>query len=84
MAATDLSPSGRPLYPPKPKGWRAHSTVISTIVVFGVLAIMPWFPILSFTSIFDTSNSFGAGNLAFVFAFATAFFARRSSIAART
>lgn len=72
MASTDLSASGRPLYPPRPDGWRAHSTVISTIVVFGVLAIMPWFPILSFTSIFDTGNSFGAGNLAFVFAFATA------------
>ena len=46
--------------------------MISTVLIFGFLAILPWFPVFAFTSIFDTGNDFGAGNLAFVFAFAAA------------
>lgn len=72
MTSRELSESGHPLYPPQPDGWRAHSTAISIVAIFGFLAILPWVPVFAFTSIFDTGNSFGTGNLAFVFAFATA------------
>ncbi len=72
MVAPEISASGHPLYPPKPGGWRRHQTLISSTLIFAVLAIMPWFPILGFTGTFDTGNSFGAGNMAFVFAFAAA------------
>ena len=69
---TELSESGYPLYPPRPPGWRRHKTLISTVAVFGFLALLPWFPVFAWTGIFDTSQDFGAGNLAFVFAFAAA------------
>jgi branched-chain amino acid transport system permease protein len=73
MATVETNDSGYPLYPPRPAGWRGHKTLLSSIVVFAVLAILPWFPILGLvTSIFDTSTNFGQGNLAFVFAFAAA------------
>ncbi len=72
MATNPVSRSGHPLYPPRPEGWRRHRSVISIAVVFAVLALLPWVPLLSFTSIFDTTNDFGAGNMAFVFAFAAA------------
>jgi len=72
VTATETSASGHPLYPPRPDGWRRHQTLITSVAVFAFLAILPWFPVFAFTSIFDTSNDFGAGNLAFVFAFATA------------
>ena len=42
------------------------------VAVFGFLGLLPVFPVFAFTSIFDTGKDFGAGNLAFVFAFATA------------
>lgn len=74
MAATETTESGYPLYPPRPAGWRRHRTVTSTLLIFTLLAVLPWFPVLDFIgiNIFDTSNDFGAGNMAFVFAFAAA------------
>ena len=72
MATPPVSASGHPLYPPQPDAWRRHRSKITIAVVFGLLAILPWVPLLSFTSIFDTTNDFGAGNMAFVFAFAAA------------
>jgi branched-chain amino acid transport system permease protein len=74
VATTEMSESGYPLYPPRPDGWRRHKTVISTVGIFAFLTVLPWFPVFDFVgiSIFDTSNDFGAGNMAFVFAFAAA------------
>ena len=70
----ETTESGYPLYPARPEGWRRHKTVLSTVLVFAFLAILPWFPVFDFVgiNIFDTSNDFGAGNMAFVFAFAAA------------
>lgn len=74
MATIETTEAGHPLYPPRPNGWRRHKSVLSTAFVFAVLAVLPWFPILDYIgiNIFDTSNNFGAGNMAFVFAFAAA------------
>lgn len=72
MATVDTSDAGSPLYPPRPDGWQRYKSPISIVAVFAFLAILPWVPVFAFTSIFDTGNQFGAGNLAFVFAFATA------------
>ena len=72
MSTTETSAPDRPLYPPKPGGWRRHQTFISSFGIFAVLAVLPWFPLLAFTGTFDTGNDFGAGNMAFVFAFAAA------------
>ena len=77
MAVTDASSTGREfddrdLYPPRPDGWRRYRQPLTALAVFGFLAILPWVPVFAFTGIFDTGNDFGAGNLAFVFAFATA------------
>jgi branched-chain amino acid transport system permease protein len=72
VTTTDTAASDRSLYPPRPDGWRRHQTLISSTLIFGFLAILPWFPVFAFTSIFNTGNSFGTGNLAFVFAYAAA------------
>ena len=72
MAAVETNASGYELYPPRPEGWRAHRTLITSTAVFAFLAVLPWFPVFGWTSIFDTGNDFGAGNLAFVFAYAAA------------
>lgn len=74
MATTEVSESGYPLYAPRPDGWRRHKAVISIVAVFALLTVLPWFPVLGYIgiNIFDTSNDFGAGNMAFVFAFAAA------------
>jgi branched-chain amino acid transport system permease protein len=72
VATAPTSESGRPLYPPRPPGWRAHKNALTVTLVFAFLAVLPWFPVFAFTSIFDTGNDFGAGNLAFVFAYAAA------------
>ncbi|MGZ0177589.1 MAG: branched-chain amino acid ABC transporter permease [Acidimicrobiales bacterium] len=72
MATAEVSASGHPLYPPKPAGLRRHQTVISSVLIFALLAVLPWFPVFGFTGIFDTGNDFGAGNMAFVFAYAAA------------
>ncbi len=72
MADTSTPPTEYPLYPPKPPGWRRHSNSITIIGVFAFFAILPVVPVFAFTRIFNTGNDFGAGNLAFVFAFAAA------------
>ncbi|MGI9621213.1 MAG: branched-chain amino acid ABC transporter permease [Acidimicrobiales bacterium] len=72
MSRSATSESGRPLYPPRPSGIRGYKDPVTIFVVFAVLAILPWVPIFAFTSIFDTGNDFGMGNLAFVFAYAAA------------
>ncbi|MGI9597225.1 MAG: branched-chain amino acid ABC transporter permease [Acidimicrobiales bacterium] len=71
-STAERSASGHLLYPPRPDGWRRFSTPITVVAVFGFFAILPFFPVFAFTGIFNTGTDFGAGNLAFVFAFATA------------
>ena len=71
MSAT-TAPPPRPLYPPKPTGVRRYREQFTTFGVFVFLVFLPWIPILGWTDIFDSSNNFGRGNLAFVFAYGAA------------
>ncbi len=61
-----------PLYPPRSSLRRKMPEWATTAAVFVFLAFLPWMPILGWTDIFDSSNNFGRGNLAFIFAFAVA------------
>ncbi|WP_419918197.1 branched-chain amino acid ABC transporter permease [Candidatus Poriferisocius sp.] len=62
-----------PLYPPRSTLRRVVPEWVTTAAVFGFLAGLPWMGwALSWTEIFDSSNNYGRGNLAFVFAFAVA------------
>lgn len=73
MAMLDMGTrSDRPLYPPKPAGWRGRKDLITGIVVFALIFLLPWVPLFSWTGIFDSTNSFGQGNLAFVYVYAAA------------
>lgn len=72
MAIANSEAGQYPLFPPRPKGWRKHQSVVISVSVFVFLALLPWLPILGWTSIFDSGNNFGRGNLAFVFAYAAA------------
>jgi|GEM_PF-85528 len=74
MSTSEVSTpeDSRHLYPPRRGGWRGHKDLVSGIAVFGLICILPWVPLLGWTSIFDTSNNYGLGNLAFVFAYAAA------------
>ena len=69
---TATAPPSRPLYPPKPPGVRRYREQLITLGVFAFLAFLPWMPIFGWTDIFDSSNNFGRGNLAFVFAYGAA------------
>ena len=69
---TVTSPSAHPLYPPKPPGVRRYREQLTTLGVFVFLAFLPWMPIFGWTDIFDSSNNFGRGNLAFAFAYGAA------------
>tara|TARA_B100000686_G_scaffold338888_1_gene412092 strand:- start:27 stop:1160 length:1134 start_codon:yes stop_codon:yes gene_type:complete len=60
------------LYPPLPKGWRRHNSVLVPVFVFVFLGFLPWIPIFNWISIFNTSNNYGRGNVAFVLAYAAA------------
>jgi len=60
------------LYPQKSSLRKAVPEWASTFAVFLFLAFLPWMHIFGWTDIFDSSNNFGRGNLAFVFAFAIA------------
>lgn len=60
------------LYAPKSSLRKVVPEWVTTFAVFIFLAFLPWMPILGWTDIFDSSNNFGRGNLAFVFAFAVA------------
>ena len=68
----ETSSGSYPLYPPKPPGIGRYKSQIIAICTFGFLAFLPWIPIFGWISIFDSSNNFGRGNLAFVFAYAAA------------
>ncbi len=69
---SDTAAAARPLYPPKPAGPARYRDQLTTLGVFAFLALLPWMPILGWTDIFDSSNNFGRGNLAFVFAYGAA------------
>ncbi len=60
------------LYAPKSSLRKAVPEWVTTLAVFLFLAFLPWMPILGWTDIFDSSNNFGLGNLAFVYAFTVA------------
>ena len=61
-----------PLYPPKPDGLARYRGQLVIVAAFGFMFLLPWLPVLGWTSIFDSSNNFGLGNLAFVYAYAAA------------
>lgn len=62
----------RPLYPPTSPGIARYREQITTLGIFLFLGFLPWIPIFGWTEIFDTSNNFGRGNLAYVFAYGAA------------
>ena len=72
MTEVVQSRSTHPLYPPKPAGLARYRSQLIAMGTFAFLAFLPWIPIFGWISIFDSSNNFGRGNLAFVFAYAAA------------
>ena len=69
---TEVAAPSHPLYPDKGAGLSQYRSQLTTLGVFLFLGFLPWLPILGWTDIFDSGNNFGRGNLAFVFAWATA------------
>lgn len=70
MSTSTIPP--RPLYPPSPPGIARYREQFTTLGIFLFLGFLPWIPIFGWVDIFDTSNNFGRGNLAFVFAYGAA------------